>query len=269
MQREELEQELISRYQSGASCPEIAASIHRSVSFVWKIVRAAGAGRSHAEAMALRMVKFPNLSEHRGLQCVFHSAKNRAWIPAGSRYEFMRMAQLEDDPNVRSFERARDRIGYRHDGSVSYYIPDLRVVTIDGSVRVEEIKPAAMVHGCKVQAKIHAASAYYSPLGTSFVVITEQEIGIDYIKSFRWDGFASVSHAERETLRKERERVRQRESKRRERAAMTPEERQARNDQLRAYHRAKMATITPAELAERRAKNTEAQRRRRVRRDVA
>lgn len=259
--------EIVSRYLAGASCPEIAVEMRRSTSFVWSVVKAAGAGRCHAESMALRMAKHPNLSERRGLQCVFHSRKNGAWLPAGSTYEFMRMSQLEDDPAVASFERSRDRITYTTDRD-HYYIPDLHVVMKDGSLQVEEIKPTFMLARWEVQQKLAAAKGYYAARGISFIVVTEAEIGLDYMKNFKWTGIALLTMEERSAMRKDRERVRHRLAKRAIYAGMSAEERQRYNAEQRKRYQNRKASMTADQLAAHRAKNAEAQRLRRARKSL-
>ena len=232
----DMQRHLVDRYKNGESCPDIAASSGLSVSGVWSAVKRAGALRSHSEAMALRMAKYPSMAEHRGLQGAFHSEKNGGWLPTGSRYEFIRMSQLEEDPNVVSFARSTDRIPYEFDGMRRHYIPDLEIETADGSRVVEEIKPAVMVADPKVNAKIIAARAYYAEKGKLFRVVTESDIGKDVIKEFDWDGITSLAHEDRTAIRAAKGRMRQREQKRTARAAMTDEEKAAYNQKQREWH---------------------------------
>lgn len=249
---------LVRRYKDGESCPEIANSVGMSTSAVWKIVRDAGAMRPHGEAMALRMVKRPNLSEHRGVQLAFYSKKSDVWIPAGSRYEFIRMDQLENDHSVARFERSKDRIKYEFDGETHYYIPDLRVIYFDGSVSVEEIKPRDMTIGGVVHAKILAAMRFYADKGISYRVVTEEDIGWSNIRHFDWPGFSGMINADLTAERREKERARQRESRRKILAAMSPAQREERNRLQRERYKAK--GWSDAELDERRRKNAESQR---------
>lgn len=252
------------RYRAGESCPEIAASVGMSTSAVWKVIKDAGAIRSHSEAMALRMEKHPNLSEHRGVQLAFHSKKNDAWLPAGSRYEFIRMDQLENDPAVLRFDRSRDRIPYEVDGVKRHYIPDLVVTYMTGVVEVEEIKPRDMTLGAKVHAKTKAAMKFYRERGIGYRVVTEEDIGWDSIRKFDWPGVSGVINADLQEQRQEKERSRQREAKRKQLDAMSTEERAERNRLQRENYKAKQ--LTDSELAERRRKNAEAQRALRSRR---
>lgn len=256
----DVQKHIVDRYKNGESCPEIAASIGLSTSAVWNAVKRANAIRPHSEAMALRMVKNPSMSEHRGFQGAFHSEKNGKWLPTGSRYEFVRMAQLEDDPNVVSFYRCTDRIPYFFDGMNRHYLPDLEIKTADGSTTVEEIKPASLVSDPKVAAKIIAARTYYADKGKSFRVVTEDDIGKDVIKNFNWDGITALAHDEKIVTRAEKERTRQREAAAKKLAAMTQEERDERNRMQRERHQANKAKLTPEQMDERRRKNAAAQR---------
>lgn len=253
----------VRRYQAGESCPEIAASVGMSTSAVWNAVKDAQAIRPHSEAMALRMAKHPNLSHHRGVQLAFHSQKASGWVPAGSRYEFIRMDQLENDPAVLKFERTRDRIPYSFDGAEHHYIPDLTVKYIDGTVVVEEIKPRNMTLGGKVHTKILAALEFYRKKGVAYRVITEDDIGQDTIRHFDWTGLSGLINADREAERQEKERDRHRESKRKKLASMTDDERAERNRLQRESYRAK--EWSEEALAERRRKNAEAKKASRAR----
>ena len=260
---DEVKASFVERYRAGESCPEIAASVGMSTSVVWNAVKDAQAMRPHSEAMALRMAKNPNMSQHRGVQLAFQSKKAGGWLPAGSRYEFIRMDQLENDPHVIKFERSTDRIPYSFNGAQHHYIPDLKVTCADGIVVVEEIKPWNMTLGGKVHAKILAAIEFYRRRGIAYRVVTEDDIGRDNIRHFNWAGFASMINADREADRQEKERARQREVARKKLASMTDDERDERNRLQRERYRSR--EWSEDEIAERRRKNAEAQKASRAR----
>lgn len=249
---------IVELYKDGKSCPEIAKLIGIDTSSAWKIVSASGHQRTHQEAMALRMKKYPNLSEQRGKAGVFHSQKNGKWIPTGSRYEYIRMNQLENDPDVLSFDRCGDRIPYDFNGKIHFYIPDLMVKYKDGTVIIEEIKPDHQIAMDVNQIKAAAAQKFYAERNIDFRFITQTDIGLDYIKNFDWSGFAAISETDLAAERREKERKRQREAKRALELKLTEEQKELRRQSQRDYYRKKIGTMTDEERAKKNKKNAEA-----------
>lgn len=247
---------IIERYCSGESCPEIAVSTGYDTSHIWNIVRAAGKMRSHSEAMALRMAKYPNLSEHRGIQGAFHSEKNGTWIPTGSRYEFVRMSQLEEALDVKAFSRVKDRIPYEYGGRIHYYIPDINVLMDDGTQIVEEIKAAYQTDEPKNLAKFAAAKDFYDAKGIQYRIVTESDIGRSVIANFDWSGFSAIPNDKR----REKERIRQRDAKRELERRLTPEAKEIRSAKYREYHEKRKTTMTPDQQEAKRRRNAESQR---------
>jgi len=243
--------EVLKRYIMGESCPEIAKSFGISTSTAWRIVKESDAVRPHSEAMALRMAVYPNIADHRGVSGVFHSRKGNCWIPTGSRYEYIRMAQLEDDDTVKVFYRCKDRIPYLHNNKIHYYIPDIEIFKFSGLTYIEEVKPYYLSTDKIVMIKLNAAMIYYRDIGKKIVLVTENEIGIDFIKNFDWSGIAALSHEDRKALGISREKVRQRLSKRKKYQELSEEDRiVACNICKNRYHK-KKAAMTKDEMVAR------------------
>ncbi len=121
----------------------------------------------------------------------FESQKNDRRIWYDSQLELGRLMQLEQDQAVAAYGRAQRQIPYEYGGKRYSYTPDLEVVRSDGSRMVEEIKPSAtkagMMYGSipKETAKVNAAIEYLKKAGIGYDIISEKEIGRDFMKQAR------------------------------------------------------------------------------------
>jgi hypothetical protein len=90
----------------------------------------------------------------------FWSKKNQKEFVFRSAYEFGYFHILEADNNVVSYIVEPFQISYRYQGSIRKYWPDLMVLYKDGSIKILEIKPAALVNSRQVQAKAAGARMF-------------------------------------------------------------------------------------------------------------
>ena len=114
------------------------------------------------------------------------------------------MEQLDNDKNVIYWEKCSDRIPYiDHNGISHYYIPDIKIFT-KNKIIVEEIKPKILVDKELNKIKFEYAEKYYNNINIEFIVVTEDKIGIDNIKSFNPDGLMKLTKEMRDKQRKDR-----------------------------------------------------------------
>jgi len=197
--------EAVKRYIDGHSPSEIGEQLGYSTNAVANWVGEAGAMRTLSESRALSASKLaPTNNDRYSKKGAFHSSKSGKWFYSASSYEYVRMKQLDDDANVASWSRCLDRISYMDGDQPRYYVPDLDVTMADGTRVIEEIKPAFKRNDPGVLAKEAAATDYYQKIGAKYRVITQNEIGTDYIKEFDWSGFSAFSQDEAKQIRKEK-----------------------------------------------------------------
>lgn len=231
----------------------LSRSLGIATATVARILRDCGISlRSQSEASALRAARVMEAGRRNGTYLVYQSSKSKKWIPAGSSYEYLRMQQLDQDKNVVTFDRCLDRIKYELNGKTHHYTPDLTVVLRDGTIRVEEIKPAALLADWRVKAKETAARSFYAASCTRFEMITEANIGLDAIKNFKAEGLAAITTDEVETWRKriERERKTRWAAEKRRRSPPTAAERARHAARENARYHNFMRTATAEQLAE-------------------
>lgn len=109
---------------------------------------------------------------------IFWSKKNQKEFVFRSAYEFGYFHILEADDNVVSYIVEPFKVPYVFGGKPRSYIPDLMVLYHDGSIKLIEIKPAALVRARMVQAKATAARRFIDKhiKGGSFEFVTEEDI---------------------------------------------------------------------------------------------
>lgn len=179
-------EEALRLYASGMNTYEAAASVGVSQGTVASWAVAAGISRGRSGAQALR-VAIGRHKTGRGIKAAFKSNKSGGELYAASLYELGRMHQLEADDGVASFGRSTDRIPYG-DGRV--YVPDLEVVSSEGNVFVEEIKPHIQLGDTDVLEKARAAEDFYKDKGKTYRLISEYAIGSDGFDRIDPDSFA-------------------------------------------------------------------------------
>ena len=88
---------------------------------------------------------------------------------------------LENDLDVHAYYVEPFKIPYFYKGKWHQYIPDLRIIYIDETVDICEIKPANQTHYEQNKAKWSAMNEHVKKHGWRFTVITE--VGIDKLKT--------------------------------------------------------------------------------------
>lgn len=177
---------LLELYAEGCAIKEISARVGVNVVTVARVAKEAGIVRSRSEAQAVRAQREGAVgASSRGKKAAFQSVKAGGWVAADSAYEYARMIQLEEDPDVAAWCRCADKIPYTYGGVERLYVPDFCVVRSDGAF-IEEVKPLKFVGSAVNLAKFSAAEAHYSKVGVAFKVVTEKDIGRSNIE--RYDG---------------------------------------------------------------------------------
>ena len=170
---EDAKNDAIALYILGLNTYEAAEQVGVSQPTVAGWVRDAGVSRGYSGAQSLRSALDRNEST-RGIKGRFTSQKGGGEMFAASVYELARMHQLEADDGVAAFYRSQDRIPY---GDGRSYNPDLEVVSADGEVFVEEVKPLSRLREQDVRDKAVAAMDFYRDSKKKYRVITERSIG--------------------------------------------------------------------------------------------
>lgn len=220
-------------YLAGEPIERIASAHGVHVTTVSNVARRLGILRTNAESQAIRATRDAFGWSQIGKKGAVQSKKTGVWHPCDSAYEYARMLQLDELQAVASWKRCEHRIPYGYNGKQSLYVPDLEVVMIDGSIRVEEVKPIKFLDRGKNPAKFSAASAYFQRLEIEFVIITEEDIGWREIRNLDGMGLNGVPEEERAQRR--------RDAALRHLHAMSPEKRAAYNEAARIREAAKRA----------------------------
>lgn len=95
----------------------------------------------------------------------FYSKKNDKYFTYRSSYELRFYHMLENTPSVIMYESEPLKIPYKDtDGKYRNYIPDAIVFCKDGSIKVCEIKPEAMLDNIIVKRKSQACQTFFRKL---------------------------------------------------------------------------------------------------------
>jgi len=229
----EVEAGIVAMYVAGDSVKLIAQRYAVDVTTVSRLAKRFGVIRSKSEAQAVRAARDACGWDRVGKKGAFQSEKTGRWVPCDSAYEFARMAQLESNPDVVSWWRCSRRIDYKLGEASLVYVPDIEVFMVDGSVIVEEVKPAKMLRLPKNVAKFAAARIHFARLGILFDVVTEDQIG--------WKAIRHLDGMPLNGVPDEDRKQRRRDSALKHLHAMTPERRAAYNEQARIRESAKRA----------------------------
>lgn len=184
--------------------PETAAIIGVGTSTIARWLRAAGVTRSMGDAFAIASQK-GRKRWGRGATFPWQSTKTGAWEFADSRWEVVRMQQLDADDSITKWSRIVDRVPYvDRNGKKRVYAPDFVIHHSNGRAVVEEIKPLAMMMDANNLIKADAAAVYFKARGIEYRILTEFEIGVDAIKAFKLVGLSSITEDLRTDCRKKR-----------------------------------------------------------------
>lgn len=231
--RPEIESGVVFMYRAGEPVAQIAATHGIHIGTVSRIAKRFGILRTKSEGQAVRAAREAVGWARYGKKGAVQSIKTGIWHPCDSAYEYARMHQLDSDPLVKHWERCNRRIPYDCDGRRLLYVPDIEVTMMDGSIRIEEVKPGKFVARGRNPAKFDAAHRHLAQLNISFTVVTEQVIGWKVIRDLDGMGLNGVPDEER--------------AQRRRKAAikhlhsMSPEDRAAYNEAARLRESAKRA----------------------------
>lgn len=178
--------------------PEVAATLGCGTSTIARWLKTAKATRPMGEAFALAMQKGRKKWGRRSQSIPWQSVKTGRWEFADSRWEAVRMQQLDNDPLVKDWTHVVERIPYVDgSGKRRFYAPDFFVVYVDGRQSVEEVKPKRFIASEPTLRKGAAARVWLTERGIGYKIITEDDIGIAAIASFKLDGLHSITDEER------------------------------------------------------------------------
>lgn len=189
-------------YLDGLSHAEISRLSGVKTWTITRIAERTGVKRTKAESQAVRATRESVGFDRFGKKGAVQSKKNGKWHASDSAYEYVRMHQHDDDPDVSEWSRCNDRIPYKFDGQSFFYVPDIRLLMDNGKIIVEEVKPLKMVGHAKNIAKFAAAFAFYTPIGIQFRIVTEEDIGWKNIR--RFDGMVLHGIPDEERAAKQR-----------------------------------------------------------------
>ena len=170
-------------YAEGVFITEIAQRTGFGTTTIFRWAQEAGILKPFSERLAVGSATRQFGRECIGKKGAFQTTKGGAWIHTDSTYEYARLEQLDGISAIAKVARCCDRIPYEFGGRQRSYIPDFCIQFLDGSVIVEEVKPAHWVTDPKVRAKVAAAEAFYGSRGVVFRVITEDDIGAVNLKA--------------------------------------------------------------------------------------
>lgn len=177
--------------------PEVAKILGRGTSTIARWLKKVGATRPMGEAFAMATQKGRKKWGHPG-SIPWQSAKTGKWEFADSKWEVVRMAQLDSDPGVRWWTHVVPRVPYTDaTGKRRFYAPDFLIDRVDGCRVVEEIKPQQFLAHSSTQIKAAAAGAFYADQGVQYRIITEHGIGLRSIQAFRLEGLMSITDEQR------------------------------------------------------------------------
>ncbi len=201
---EETKSEAIRLYSDDKmTLPEVSRRLGVGITTVARWMRKSGVQRSQSEAYAVAAGK--GRKGARGLTIPWQSEKTGQWEFADSKWEAVRMSQLDADDSVKSWSKLTDRVPYTDSEGVDrMYHPDFIVEYADGRSEVEEIKPSFRLNDPDNKAKSAAAIKYFGEKGISYRYVTENEIGTDDIEQFNPEGFAKITEEERNIRRNSR-----------------------------------------------------------------
>ena len=106
----------------------------------------------------------------------FPSVKMRRTVHWESLLEKDALLLLELSPGVVAYQEQPEFIQYFDGQQLRKYIPDLKIILHDGTVRHLEIKPAEQLARPSIQEKYEAIAKHYQSIELPYRIITENEI---------------------------------------------------------------------------------------------
>ena len=182
---------------------ELSERFNIGTTTIGRWLREAGVTRNLSEAFSNAVQQ--GRKKYKGTNLPWQSTKTNRWEFADSKWEMVRMSQLDADETVKSWTKLVGPVPYTDPNGVQRnYSPDFIIEYHDGRMVVEEIKPSTQLDTDITKAKTEAARQYFNDKGIEYEVITENEIGVDDINNFSIEGFASITEEERNKRRLER-----------------------------------------------------------------
>lgn len=216
--------------------PETAQAVGVSTSCIARWLKAANATRPMGEAFSLAAQK-GRKQWGKSVNIPWQSKKTGRWEFADSRWEVVRMGQLDKDVTVRHWTRLAERIPYIDAaGRHRFYAPDFIIEYADGTTVVEEVKPKVKVNTPSTLMKAAAAASVLGAKGIDYRIVTEDDIGIAAIRAFRLEGLASITDEQRR-LAHNRRKVAAWHRRNGARVSAGREKRQARNARIIAAYK--------------------------------
>lgn len=148
------------------NCVEISKILNVSPRSVYEWIRPFSKSRSEINAILSSKGKKKTLGIRGKVNTRF------GIIRYDSSYERDRILQLNNNQEVKSIERCKDRIKYGE----KHYNPDFTITYNCGCVFVEEIKPSSLVKWCVNIEKFNSAIQFYKESKIIFAIITEKDI---------------------------------------------------------------------------------------------
>lgn len=121
--------------------------------------------------MTVRKVVTRSGGHSRGLM---PSLKNQGGVAWESSWELMFYQLLELSPNVHQFivQPTRERLCV--DGQSTYYIPDVKVHFVDGTLTFFEVKPALKCRTARIGKRLIEIEKHFAETGRRFQLITDE-----------------------------------------------------------------------------------------------
>jgi len=201
---QELKDEVIRLYaDENLGMNELSERFNIGTTTIARWLKEAGVTRNLSEAFAISAEK--GRKKYRGTNLPWQSSKTNRWEFADSKWELVRMSQLDADEEVKSWTKLVGPVPYVDPNGVKRnYSPDFIIEYNDGHKVVEEIKPKAQKDNEINKIKSEAAQKYFNDRGIEYRIVTEDELGVEDINNFNIEGFASITEEERAKRRLER-----------------------------------------------------------------
>ncbi len=184
--------------------PEVARIMGLGITTVARWITQEGKQRGMSKAFALAIQK-GNKKGYRSFNIPWQSQKTGKWEFADSRWEVVRMQQLDEDDSVAYWSRLTDRVPYIDaQGKNHTYAPDFFIQYKDGRRAIEEVKPKNKINDKGNAEKFSAAVSHFSKKGMGFSIVTEDNIGLNNIRKLKIDGLMEPSENERIAHKKRR-----------------------------------------------------------------
>ena len=181
--------EAIRLYADGElSAADVGKQLGVSEPVVIRWVRSGGITRSPSDRMTVRNQQKGDFI--RGISVRYSSSKTGESSIASSSYEYVRMLQLESDPNVSYWSKKTDRVKW---GDGRTYIPDFYIEYSDGRKVVEEVKAYWAIDRDDVVAKASAAREFFGERGIDYRIVSEKDLGFDELRNFDYESIPGIT----------------------------------------------------------------------------